>query len=136
MTRSIAAGFLVHAITFSALSLPVQAASIASAPVGDAGNPADSNGAGSVGYSYQIDKFEVTNSQYAEFLNAVAKVDTFGVYNANMGIQGIGGITVDRTSGFATYAVKPGYDNLPVNYVDWLSGAVCKLAEQRPTDRH
>lgn len=37
--------------------------------VGDPGNVA-SGGSGSVGYSYQIGMYEVTNAQYVEFLNS------------------------------------------------------------------
>jgi hypothetical protein len=40
--------------------------------VGDAGNADDSTGFGGVSYGYHIGTYEVTNSQYAAFLNAVA----------------------------------------------------------------
>jgi len=60
-------------------------------PVGDPGNVADtaahsgnSAGQGAVAYNYNIGKYEVTAGQYTEFLNAVAKTDTYGLYNANM----------------------------------------------------
>ena len=36
---------------------------------------------GSVGYNYNIGKYEVTAGQYTEFLNAVARTDTYGLYN-------------------------------------------------------
>jgi len=50
--------------------------------VGDAGNAADDTGYGAVDYVYRIGKYEVTNSQYCEFLNAVADVcDLYGLYN-------------------------------------------------------
>lgn len=52
--------------------------------VGDINNLNDSTGYGSVLYSYQIGKYEVTNSEYAEFLNAVASVDTYSLYTSNM----------------------------------------------------
>jgi len=43
------------------------------ATVGNPGNGADpESGIGSVGVAYRIAKHEVTNDQYAEFLNAVA----------------------------------------------------------------
>jgi len=41
-------------------------------PIGSAGNGADASGVGSVPYNYRIGKYEVTNAQYASFLNAVA----------------------------------------------------------------
>jgi len=45
--------------------------------VGDPGNVDDTqgNGYGGVNYAYNIGKYETTNSQYAEFLNAVAAAD-------------------------------------------------------------
>ena len=41
------------------------------ATVGNPGNPHDGSGYGGVDYTYRIAKHEVTNGQYAEFLNAV-----------------------------------------------------------------
>ena len=35
-------------------------------------------------YTYNIGKYEVTAGQYTAFLNAVAGVDTYGLYNTNM----------------------------------------------------
>jgi formylglycine-generating enzyme required for sulfatase activity len=52
------------------------AADPATVPVGNPGNQADTTGYGAVAYSYKIGKYEVTNEEYAEFLNAVAKTDT------------------------------------------------------------
>ena len=61
--------------------------------VGNPGNPADARtGYGAVGYSYRIGKYEVTNSQYAEFLNAVAATDTYNLYSDRMTIDTRGGI--------------------------------------------
>jgi hypothetical protein len=39
---------------------------------------------GAVLYTYRIGKYEITAGQYAEFLNAVATTDTYGLYNASM----------------------------------------------------
>lgn len=50
---------------------------------------------GAVSYEYRIGRHEVTNDQYAEFLNSVASTDTNGLYNTNMGTAaapGYGGI--------------------------------------------
>jgi hypothetical protein len=60
--------------------------------VGDAGNTADpATGSlyGSVGYAYNIGKYEVTNAQYVNFLNTTAQTDNYSLYNANMSSYGI-----------------------------------------------
>jgi len=67
-------------------------------PVGNPGNAADTRypeiygegGVGSVGYVYRIATYEVTVAQYVEFLNAVAKTDTYGLYHTNMNKSGTG----------------------------------------------
>jgi len=66
------------------------AVSIEYATIGDAGNDADTTtGYGAVPYEYRIGKYEVTNAQYAGFLNAVAQADAHGLYNAGMNNHGI-----------------------------------------------
>ena len=72
--------------------------------VGDVGNAADPlTGYGSVGYGYYISKHEVTNAQYAEFLNAVDSVGTNpnGIYSSGMASDALGGIAFNSgaTSG-------------------------------------
>jgi formylglycine-generating enzyme required for sulfatase activity len=76
-----------------------------------------------VAYSYDIGKYEVTNTQYMAFLNAVAATDTFSLYNTNMGSSQIGGITRSGSSGSYTYATKSGFENKPVNYVSFWDAA-------------
>ena len=58
-------------------------------------------------YAYQIAKNETTITQYAEFLNAVAKTDTYGLYSTSMTTSYINGIS--QAAGFPelTYSVKP-----------------------------
>jgi len=85
--------------------------------VGDAGNAADTTGYGAVAYEYNIGKYEVTNAQYVEFLNAKAASDPFGLYNANMGSNARGGITQSGTSGSFTYSVRTNMGDKPVIYV-------------------
>src|SRR5208282_5969812 len=70
--------------------------SISLVPVGNPGNVADTAahsgnpaGQGAVSYAYSIDSYDVTLAQYAQFLNATAKTDTYGLYNSNM--AGAGG---------------------------------------------
>src|SRR6187401_2604659 len=69
-----------------------EAVTIDMVTVGNPGNaphtPYGTTGYGSVGYVYQIGKYEVTAGQYAEFLNAVAKDDPNGLYNDLMGYPG------------------------------------------------
>lgn len=107
-------------------------ASIASAQVtldwstvGNAGNAGDPNafGRGGVAYEYRIGTFEVTNAQYAAFLNAVAASDPRGLFNASMGSDPRGGITRSGTDGSFTYAVKPNMGNKPVNFVSFFDVA-------------
>ena len=92
-------------------------------PVGDAGNAADTTGdpnpAGAVAYEYKIGKYEVTNAQYAAFLNAVAATDANNLYNTSMDSDARGGITRSGVSPNFTYAVKANMGDKPVNYVSW-----------------
>ena len=74
--------------------------------VGDPGNACDTQAQGcfgAVAYTYQIGKYEVTNAQYAEFLNAVAATDTYALYNTSMG-RAYGGIARSGSSGSYTYS--------------------------------
>ncbi len=127
--RSLAASILGIALLTS--STVANAIVIDWATIGDAGNAADLNGVGGVGYEYRISKHEVTNAQYVEFLNAVATSDPYALYNSNMGSDTVGGITRSGSPGSYTYSVKttaagqgPGgtdyaYANKPVVYVSW-----------------
>jgi formylglycine-generating enzyme required for sulfatase activity len=103
-----------------------QALTIDTVTVGDIGNPNDpATGGlyGGVGYSYGIGKYEVTLTQYTEFLNAVADTDTYGLYNTNMGTNAnILGITRSGSSGSYSYAVS-GDGARPVTYVSWFDAA-------------
>jgi len=75
-------------------------------------------GYGAVSYTYWISKYEVTNTQYTEFLNAVAAADPNDLYNTSMG-SGLGGITRSGTSGSFTYSTIAGRENKPVNFVSF-----------------
>ena len=98
--------------------------------VGDPGNAGENSGesepdgygpdrvCGAVGYEYRIGTHEVTNTQYADFLNAVGATDTNGLYNASMG-SGFGGITQSGSAGSFTYAAIAGRESMPVNYLSW-----------------
>ncbi len=103
------------------------AVSIDWVPIGNAGNAADPNTGslhGSVGYDYSIDKYEVTVGQYTQFLNSVAKTDTYGLYDTNMGTNpNIEGIARNGSSGSYTYSVIGNSANLPITYVNWGDAA-------------
>jgi formylglycine-generating enzyme len=100
--------------------------------VADVGNAPGVNGYGSVAYSYRIGKFEVTNAQYAEFLNSVAKTDPYGLFSESVSEATYGGIVRSGAPGSYSYAVKPPaiglgfmgadytYENkpIPVNWYD------------------
>ena len=91
--------------------------------VGNAGNANDTTGYGSVGYSYQIGKYDVTIGQYNDFLNAVASSDPYALYNPLMGSDGNWkGIQQSGSSGNYTYSVI-GSPNRPIAQVNWFSAA-------------
>jgi sulfatase modifying factor 1 len=99
-----------------------QAVTIEYVPVGDPGNVArHADGFGGVTDPYLIGKYEVTNAQYAEFLNAVADADPNGLYNTDMGggWEDIGGISRTGDPSSYEYAVRESRGNRPVNYVSW-----------------
>jgi formylglycine-generating enzyme required for sulfatase activity len=98
------------------------------ATVGNAGNAADPlnstfvPGIGSVGYEYRIATTEVTNAQYAVFLNTVdaAGTNPNAVYDNNMGSNVRGGISFSAgAANGSKYATKPNMGNKPVNYVSF-----------------
>jgi len=86
--------------------------------VGNPGNAADTRydatGFGSVDYTYRISKHEVTNAQYAEFLNAVdpTGANSLTLYSPSAGI----GLISAAADGFK-YKVKRGLDDNPAAYV-------------------
>lgn len=112
--------------------LPATSASaqitIPTVPIGSPGNAADPRDGdvitpgvqnfGSVAYSYNIGATEVTNAQYAAFLNAKAATDTFNLYNTNMA-SSFGGITRSNSAGSYTYSTVPGRENNPVTFVSF-----------------
>ncbi len=119
-----------------ALNSSTLAVNIETVPVGNPGNIGELSGkgtgdwsygelrtSGAVSYEYSIGKYEVTAGQYTEFLNAVADVDTYSLYNhwmnddeAGSQIVQSGGGTVDDPY---TYSVSVDHVNRPVNYVSF-----------------
>jgi sulfatase modifying factor 1 len=111
-------------ITSAAASVTIHYVSVGHA--GNAADPATGSLYGAVAYVYQIGKYEVTNAQYGEFLNAVdpSGANANGVYNANMGSDGRGGITY--TAGAASgakYTIRTNMGDKPVIYVSWYDAA-------------
>ncbi|MGA2035610.1 MAG: SUMF1/EgtB/PvdO family nonheme iron enzyme [Thermoguttaceae bacterium] len=108
----------------SVLSAEASTITMAMVTVGDPGNAADTNGYGAVGYTYQMGKFDVTTSQYAAFLNAVATTsDPYGLYNSNMASQFAAcGISQTVSSGTYSYATTRN-GSFPVNYETWGDAA-------------
>jgi len=93
-------------------------ASLEFVTVGNPGNAGDTTGYGSVPYTYQMGKYDVTVGQYTAFLNAVAKTDTYGLYHSSMAaafptIK----ITQSGGEGYYSYSATGGYSqgvNCPI----------------------
>ena len=123
-----------------------QSVSYALVSVGNAGNANDTTGFGAVSYDYKIGKYEVTIANYTAFLNAVAKTDTYGLWNnAMQSATSIAGITRSGSPGSYVYAAMnaksgtaafspngaPPFRTLqgqdsshyPLTYVSWFNAA-------------
>jgi sulfatase modifying factor 1 len=107
-----------------------QAVFIETVVVGNAGNAPDTEvmvqdgttGYGAVSYDYRIGKYEVTNAQYTEFLNAVDPVgtNTLNLYVNAMSTSEHGGINFDAAADNGSKCVvKLGHTNKPVTFVSW-----------------
>ncbi len=119
---------------------------IETVPVGNPGNDGENSGesepdgygpdriCGAVDYVYRIGTFELTAGQYAEFLNAVAATDTYGLYNPGMDSTYGCQITQHGDSGNFTYDFSGGtveapgstaadWENRPVNFISWGDAA-------------
>ena len=119
----------------TALGSAAMALEIETVPVGNVGNTGELSGAGAGGYgpdricgavdyAYDIGKYEVTAGQYSEFLNAVAKTDTYGLYDLQMS-DGLGACKIERigSPGSYGYQVAADWEDRPVNYVSWGDAA-------------
>ena len=84
-------------------------------------------GFGRVNYIYQIGKYDVTIGQYTAFLNAIAKTDTYDLYDTRMATDlNSAGISRSGNSGSYSYAVMNNSGssaNRPITYVTWLDAA-------------
>ena len=121
---------IVFAAALMACAFAAQAINIETVPVGDVGNAGDTDvytdGQGTVSYAYNIGKYEVTAGQYTAFLNAVAKTDTYSLYNTRMdtAVNSYGcNIKRTGTSGNYSYSLDSDWANRPVNFVSWGDAA-------------
>jgi formylglycine-generating enzyme required for sulfatase activity len=73
---------------------------------------------GTVADTYRIGKTEVTNAQYAEFLNAKAASDPLGLYSTGMA-SFFGGITRSGSPGSYNYSAVAEREDKPVVYVSF-----------------
>jgi formylglycine-generating enzyme required for sulfatase activity len=96
--------------------------------VGNPGNAGESQGIqgtfGAVDHVYYMGKYEVTTGQYTAFLNAVARTETYALYDTRMWTHEAG-CRIERTGSQGTYAysVAPDWANRPVNFVSWGDAA-------------
>ena len=108
------------------LATAAEAVTIKMVPVGNPGNADDThgNGYGGVDYVYNIGKYEVTVEQYTEFLNAVAGLDTHGLYHT--GMWSAPHRLLIKREGSApnyTYLAAPDRTNHPVNWINFWDAA-------------
>ena len=102
--------------------------------VENSGNNANA-GYGAVNYNYRIGKFEVTNDEYVEFLNAVARDDHDAannfVNNVDMGLYSLlmeteapnNGISRNASFPDYYYAALRGMNKKPVVFVSYMDAA-------------
>jgi formylglycine-generating enzyme len=128
----------VGSVRADVFDMPAGQTSLQFVTVGDPGNTGEqsrliSSGDptvyGAVPYTYQIGKYDVTTAQYCLFLNAVAKTDTYGLYNPIMNAGYYGSkvsIAQSGAPGSYTYSVTGGYSqaaNCPAFGVTWGDAA-------------
>jgi formylglycine-generating enzyme required for sulfatase activity len=119
--------FVVLGFSFCAFvcaPLSASAISIDWVPVGNPGNRADTTGYGAVEYSYNIGKYDVTNTQYVTFLNSndLTGTNPLQLYNSNMSNPTYGGINYNSgAANGSKYSVISGKGENPVNYVTFYN---------------
>ena len=121
-----AKSLLTFAATAALITSAAASVTIDYVSVGNAGNAADTTGYGAVAYAYQIGKYEVTNAQYATFLNAAdpTGANANGIYNSLMGTNARGGITYTASAASgAKYTIRTSMGDKPVNFVNWYDSA-------------
>ena len=114
-------GQFVIVAAVCACAVTASAVNIETVTVGNPGNAGDtrypSGGVPSFGrvrYTYQMGKYDVTAGQYTAFLNAVAGVDTYGLYTTYMW-SGSTGCKIERYIGDGTPGNPYHYRGLVLN---------------------
>lgn len=121
--RSVTCGVVLGLMLAAMQCRCVRAGTIDWGTIGDAGNASAPSGFGAVGYDYRIGRYEVTISQYAEFLNAVAAADPYGLYTPAMATNSnVAGILQSGSPNAFTYSVI-GSGLRPISYVSWYDAA-------------
>jgi formylglycine-generating enzyme required for sulfatase activity len=113
----VASGFFASG-AFAALSISM-------VPVGSAGNPSDPDtGFGAVDYEFSMGRYEITATQYCNFLNAVATTDSYGLYFTSMSFN-TNGAKISRSGAYGgyEYIVAKGDENKPIAFVGWGDAA-------------
>jgi formylglycine-generating enzyme required for sulfatase activity len=87
--------------------------------VGHPGNVGDTTGYGEVPYVYRIGKYEVTNAEYCEFLNAVKPTQLNKLWRWQMERKANGGITRTGDATNYTFVVKEGMQRNPAVLMNW-----------------
>ncbi len=84
------------------------------------------NGRGSVGEEYRIGRFEITTSQWVQFMNAVSMRPTSEAIPFISPPQGIWGARIDTsyTGPGVRYEVIPGRENQGVGNISWRTAAI------------
>ena len=117
----------VAAASFVAASAASAQVTMDWSTVGNAGNAADpTTGFGAVGYAYRIGTYEVTNAQYAAFLNSVDPTgsNNLELYASSMATSNFGGIDLQAGNAPGSrFVARAGRENNPVTFVSWFGAA-------------
>ncbi len=103
--------------------------SIEMVTIGNAGNKANSDGHGRVDYVYEIGKYEVSNSEYIQFLNSAAtKPDPNNYFVWGKKGESATKCGIDRAGAGTdenpfTYTLKSGKENKPAIYITAYAAA-------------
>ncbi|HEX4084609.1 MAG TPA: SUMF1/EgtB/PvdO family nonheme iron enzyme [Chthoniobacteraceae bacterium] len=113
------------ALLLTGPALRAQSISMSYVTIGNPNNPADpATGSlyGSVSYAYEIGEYDVTDSQYCTFLNAVdpSGTNALDLYTTQLANYPECGISFNSgAASGAKYTVIPGDENMPAAYVTY-----------------